>query len=69
MCMGFTKVSEMLSILIWSRANHDGSKSNGFLLTITDGFLVIHTEYDIRVWEYIDFMTDAHGQQAAGNME
>ena len=31
--------------------------------------LIMHTEYDIRLWEYIDFMTDANGQQAAGNME
>jgi hypothetical protein len=74
MCMGFTKVSEMLSILIWSRANHDGSKTIGFnqwFLTYYYSWrvLVIHTEYDIRLWEYIDFMTDAHGQQAAGNME
>ena len=35
--MGFTKVSEMLSILIWSKANHDGIKTGGFLLTITAG--------------------------------
>jgi hypothetical protein len=69
--MGFTKVSEMLSILIWSRANHDGSKTIIFLYTYYYSWrvLVIHTEYDIRLWEYIDFMTDAHGQQAAGNME
>ena len=30
--------------------------------------LIIHTEYDIRLWEYINFMIDDHGQQAAGNM-
>ena len=33
----FTKVSDMLSILICSRANHDGSKTNGFLLAMTAG--------------------------------
>ena len=56
MCMGFTKVSEMLSILIRSGANHDGSKTNGFLLAMTAGafssyrirhtFLGAHRFYD-----------------------
>ena len=56
MCMGFTKVSEMLSILIRSGTNHDGSKTNGFLLAMTSGafssyrirhnFLGAHRFYD-----------------------
>ena len=56
MRMGFTKVSEMPRIRMWSRANHDESTP-------------AYTEYDIRLWEYIDYMTDAHGQQATDNME
>ena len=31
--------------------------------------LITSTEYELRLWEYIEFMTDANGQQAAGNME
>ena len=46
-------------------------EQNQYLLTYYYSWrvLVIHTEYDLRLEEYIDFMTDAHGQQAAGNME
>ena len=44
MCMGFTKVSEMLSILMWSTANHDESKTCVYRIRYT--LMGVHRFYD-----------------------